>query len=524
MTKFGFKFNLILANKKIGAALNFRDLLEELALKHKNRTAVLCDGMSLTYAELLHKSKEFASGLRNSGLRTGNKVGLLMYNRTEFVIAFFGTILAGGIVVPINPFFIPEEVEYILRHSEAHFFVSSKEFSEYIDYVDKYIDDIQLIVAADYKKSIDKIKKFNEIYYKRDSYFPEVPENEPCAIMYSSGTEGALKGALFSSKNLISNAISTQQILNINKSDKVVTFLPLFHPFSITVGLLTVLESGGTIILVDNKQPFKKLVKTVFVKRVTIFIGIPQVFNLLSNIKTSRILKFINPVRFCISGGSPLPIGVMEEFETRYKIPIIEGYGLLEAGPVVSLNPTDKRERKPGSVGKIIPSVQARILSMNKKQVKAGEPGEIAIKGESVMLGYFKDQGATKNAYHKSWFLTGDIGKFDDDGYLYILDRKSDMISINGKILFARNLEEILHEHEDIEECAVVGLGNKQNDKKPVAIIVLKQGATLNSSTIISFLNEKNAPYLPEQIEFWEELPRSSTGKILKREIIKTLS
>ncbi len=504
--------------------MDFKDLLEGIAIQHKNRTAVACDSMSLTYAELYHKSEEFASGLRNQGLRTGNKVGLLMYNRTEFLIAFFGTILAGGIVVPINPFFIPEEVEYVLRHSESIFFITSKNFSDYVNYVDRNVEDIQKIIVADCNNTGGKILNFKDVYYKRDSYFPEVSGNDPCAIMYSSGTEGALKGALFNSKNLISNAIATQQTLNLDKNDKVVTFLPLFHPFSITVGVLTVLHAGGTVVLVDNTLPFKKLVKAVFMKRVTVFIGIPQVFKLLSNIKTSRILKLINPVKFCISGGSPLPIGVLEEFENKFKIPIVEGYGLLEAGPVVSVNSPDETKRKPGSVGKIISTVQTKILNMNKKKVKLGEPGEIAIKGDSLMLGYYKDKAATKNTFHKDYFLTGDIGKFDENGYLYILDRKSDMISSNGKVLFARDLEDILHEHPAVEECAVVGTNKRPNDKTPVAIIVLKPGVSIKAQNIYSFLEDKSPAYLPEKIEFWDELPRSSTGKILKREIVKTLT
>jgi long-chain acyl-CoA synthetase len=504
--------------------LNFNQFLEDLASKYKNRTAVTSEGMSFTYAELLQKSKEFAFGLKNIGFKKGDKAGLLMYNRAEFVISFIGTIMAGGIVVPINPFLVPEEIEYIFRHSESSYFITSNNFSEYINYVDKNIEDIKNIIACDQKKVQGKIIPFNNIFNKTNISLPKVSENDPCAIMYSSGTEGALKGALFSSKNLISNGIATQELLKLNQNDKVITFLPLFHPFSITVGLLTVLAAGATILLVDNTLPFKKLVKTVFIKRATIFIGIPQVFNLLSSIKTSKILKFINPVRFCISGGSPLPIGVLQEFEKKYKIPIIEGYGLLEAGPVVSVNPSDPQKRKAGSVGKVIPNVKAVILNLNKKRVKLGEIGEIAIKGDGVMLEYYKDPEATKRARHKGWFLTGDMGKFDNDGFLYIIDRKSDIISSNGKVFFSRDLEELLHDHPAIEECAVVGIGEKQNEKFPVAIVVLKNGKEIETQGILNFLNENNADYLPKNIEFWEELPRSSTGKVLKREIIRLLT
>lgn len=512
-------------NLKLTENFNFLKFLEIQAEKYKNRQAVSNDKMNLDYRELLEKSMEFASGLRNRGLRTGNKVALLMYNRPEFIIAFFGIIIAGGIVVPINPFFVPEEVEYIIRHSEAAFFISSQSFQDYIHYIRKNVDDINVIISADCKKENDRIIPFNNVYIKRNGYFPETKKTDICAILYSSGTEGNLRGVLMSQENLLSNAIATADMLKIRETDKMVTFLPLFHPFSLTVGLLMMFAAGGSILLVDNALPFKKLVMTVFLKRATLFIGIPEVFKLLSSLKTSRLIKLLNPIRFCISGGSPLPVEVLKSFETKFHVPIIEGYGLLEAGPVVSVNPSELDLRKPGSVGKLLNNVKAIILDIStKKPLKKGSIGEIAVKGDGIMQMYYKDSAATKNVFFKGWLLTGDLGKFDDDGYLYIIDRKTGIIFQDGKVIFSREIEEILHEHPSVEECAVVGIADRSSGKKPAAIIVLKQGDKTKPEEIYRFITEKGSPISPDIIEFWDELPRSSTGKILKREIIRILT
>jgi long-chain acyl-CoA synthetase len=263
------------------------------------------------------------------------------------------------------------------------------------------------------------------------------------------------------------------------------------------------------------------VIRNIIRNRITIFIGIPPIYNVLSNIPVprilvSRLLRILNPLRVCVSGAASLPVEVLKKFETKFRIPLLEGYGLSEASPVVSINPLEKR--KPGSVGLPIPEVEVKIVDDNGNLLPPDKEGELLVKGENVMKGYYKLPEETKETIKKSWLYTGDIAKIDGDGYIYIVDRKKDMIIVRGLNVYPREIEEILYLKAGIAEAAVIGIKDELRGEFPKAYVALKQGEKITEAELIRFLRERLASYkIPRIIEFRKSLPKTPTGKILKR-------
>jgi long-chain acyl-CoA synthetase len=324
-------------------------------------------------------------------------------------------------------------------------------------------------------------------------------------------------------KNLVSNADSSVRAIKIVKKDIFITFLPMFHAFTYTVCVLIPLYMQCTMIIIKSIQPFSNILKSILFDRISIFVAIPQVYNVLAGKKIPGFFKWINPIRVCVSGAAPLAGEVLKKFEEKLKVPLIEGYGLSEASPVVSVNPLDG-VRKAGSVGPAIPEVEVKIADENGVFLKTGEVGEIAVKGPNIMKGYFNREMETNEILKNGWLYTGDIGKMDEDGYIYILDRKKDLILVNGMNLYPREVEEILYKHEAVQDAAVVGIKDEAHGEIPVGIIQLKEGMTTTDQELRKFCKPHLAAFkVPHRFEFWKELPRNGTGKVLKREIKRIL-
>jgi long-chain acyl-CoA synthetase len=503
--------------------LKIIDFLHELSIKYPKKTALVFDGGSLTYAGLYKKVTAFASGLIDKGLKKGDKAAILMYNTDEFVIAFLAVISCGGVAVPVNPLFLPEELEYVLRHSEAKVFISSKDFDEHIAYVSRGISDISLIIASGYNDIFYKGTVLFDEIYKENTFFSSFTlEKEPCAIIYSSSDSGYIKGTVLNAECFLSNAQSCAEALGINESDKMITYLPLYHPFSLIAGLFMVFKKGATAILVKNDLPFKKIVRTALLKRATVFAGIPYLFNLLSIIKTPKLLKLVNPIRMCISFGDSLPGKVGLAFCEKYNIPLVEGYGLIEAGALVSVNKPDCKEVKVGSAGFALEGVNIFILNSSGKEAAVGETGEIAVKGTCLASGYYKDEYSTKKAFKDGFFLTGDMGIKDEEGKLHVYGRKSDIIRSGKDVCFTGEICTALYNHPGIEDVCVVPFGSRKGDVLPFVFAVLKHGEKTTGDDILKYLNSRDEIKIKvEHIEILDALPRNSCGKADRKELIK---
>ena len=502
--------------------MTLTEMLEDSIRKHGRRYAILFKRERITYEELGERVDRLASGLMRRGTRKGDRIGILLGNCPEFIVSYFAILKTGGIVVPLNNFLKGEELRYILNNAGASTLITSEEYLETVGPLRPRLERLERIVISD-KPSIPGAITFEELVTPEGAVtFPEVAETETAVIIYTSGTTGYPKGAGLSHRNLISNVTASAQAARLGPRDNFLLILPIFHSFPTTVCILVPLHLGARITIVESLRAFGEVIKEVIRKRPTIFVAIPAVYNILTQISLPRILtlrplRFLNPIRLAVSGAAALPVEVLKEFEKRFGIPLIEGYGLSEASPVVSFNPV-KGIRKPGSVGLPLPGVEVDIVDDQGRSLQREEVGELVVKGPNVMGGYYNLPRETEETLKKGWLYTGDLAKIDEEGYIYIVDRKKDMINVRGLAVYPREVEEVLYSHPAIAEAAVIGVKDKTKEEVPKAFLALKEGRSISKKEIIKYCQERLASYkVPHRIEFRKELPKTSTGKILKR-------
>src|SRR5208283_1724044 len=299
--------------------------------------------------------------------------------------------------------------------------------------------------------------------------------------------------------------------------DRLAVLLPLFHSYMLTVGIFLPLIIGGTMVLVKSLNQPRQILQEMLMRQATILPAIPPFYRALAGLPGPMKLPF----RICISGSAPLPVQVLRDFETKFGIPLLEGYGLSEASPVVAKNPIHG-VRKPGSIGRPIPNVEMSVQDDTGKMLAVGEVGELCVRGGNVMLGYWNQPEETAKAFRNGWLLTGDIGYRDADGYFYITDRKKDMLLVNGINVYPREIEEIIYQFPGIKEAAVIGVPDPRKGEQPVAFVTVTEGQAVEEKALLQFVRGKLADYkVPKRVVFVPALPRNTTGKILKTELRK---
>jgi long-chain acyl-CoA synthetase len=484
------------------------------AQKRTTKTALFWGEQETSYSQLLAQTQLVAARLAaDFGVKPGDRVGLWLKNRPEFVPAFLGILFAGAVVVPINNFLKPDEVSYMLNDSGADVIISDEELAVHFP----------ALIAA--RPSL-KLLKVEEVGLSAADPASaagnaEVPnqriESELAVIIYTSGTTGRPKGAMLSHGNLLHNVNSCRIVLETVDDDRFTVLLPLFHSYMMTVGMLLPLLTGGSMVLIKSLHPQHHIIKEICERQATILPAIPQFYRALANSPVPLKL----PLRIAVSGAAPLPVQVLHDFEAKHKIPIIEGYGLSEASPVVTKNPL-RGTRKPGSIGLPIANVEVTIQDDNGKILGPGETGEVCVRGGNVMMGYWNQPEETAKAMRGDWLLTGDIGHRDADGYFYITDRKKDMLLVNGINVYPREIEEIIHQFPAVKEAAVIGVPDARRGEHAVAFVALQEGATLDEKALLQFIRQKLADYkVPKKVNVLPALPRNATGKILKTELRK---
>lgn len=502
--------------------MTLTEMLEESIAKYGRRYAILFKRKKITYRELGERVDKLASGLMRKGVTKGDRIGILLGNCPEFIVSYFAILKMGGIVVPLNNLLKGEELRYILNNAGASTLITSKGFMKTIGPLRPRLVKLERIIISD-KSSIPGTITLEELVTPEVSFpFPEVIETETAVIIYTSGTTGHPKGACLSHNNLISNITSSAEAAGLGPRDNFLLVLPMFHSFTTTVCILVPLYLGARITIIESLKAFREVKKEIIKKRPTIFVAIPAIYNVLTQISLPKILtlrpfRFLNPIRLAVSGAAALPLEILKKFEKKFGIPLIEGYGLSEASPVVSLNPV-KGVRKPGSVGLPLPGVEVDVVDDQGRPLKGGEVGELVIKGPNVMREYYNLPRETEETLKRGWLYTGDLARIDDEGYIYIVDRKKDMLSVRGLNVYPREVEEVLYSHSAIAEAAVIGVKDEKKGESPKAFLSLKEGASVSRKEIIKYCQERLASYkVPHRIEFRKELPKTSTGKILKR-------
>ena len=488
--------------------MNLAHAFVESAAEHADRIALrTATGATTTYAELDDRSARAAGLLVEAGILPGDRVAVMLPNVPEFAITYFGALRVGAVVVPMNPLLKAREIAHYLGNSGAKLIFV---FPGAADEVRAGAPEGCRVVVVDetFAARLAAATPVTEV--------ADRSESDTGVILYTSGTTGLPKGAELTHKNLVSNArLMHGDIVEMRKEDIVFGGLPLFHVFGQTCGLNAALLCGASIALLPR---FEVAAAEALIRDhgITIIEAVPTMFTALAQSTGGPVAS----LRIAASGGAALPVEVLQRFEEAWGCPILEGYGLSETSPVASFNHMG-RPRKVGSVGQAAHGVEIAILSDEGTPVGTDEIGEIAIRGDNVMTGYWDAPDATAAAIRPDgWFLSGDIGRMDEEGDVFIVDRKKDLIIRGGYNVYPREIEEVFYEHPDVLEVAVVGIPHETHGEEVGAAVVLKAGASTTEAELKTYLRERVAAYkYPRVVWLLPELPKGSTGKILKRMI-----
>jgi long-chain acyl-CoA synthetase len=494
---------------------NLAGILTETAERHGDRPALKLDDAVVTYAQLDEGSARVAGVLKAKGMQPGDRVGIMLPNVPYFGVVYYGILRAGGVVVPMNVLLKGREVAFYLEDPGAKILFAWHDFGEAANEgAEKAGAEAILVKPGEFEQMLGEAEPQRELA-DRDG-------GDTAVLLYTSGTTGTPKGAELTHDNLRTNCeIAAKKLAEATEEDVLLGALPLFHSFGQTCGLNSAVTVGACLTMIPRFDPGKAL-EIIERDKVTIFQGVPTMYHaMLASDK--RESADVSSLRACMSGGSAMPVEVMRDFEEAFGCQVMEGYGLSETSPVASFNHPDK-ERKPGSIGTPIEGVEFKLVDDEGNGVEGtGDDavGEIAIRGHNIMKGYWGREDATKEVLgDDGWFLTGDMGKRDEDGYYFIVDRKKDMIIRGGYNVYPREIEEILYEHPAVSEAAVVAVPDSSMGEEVGAAIVLKEGEDADADDIKGFVKERVANYkYPRKIWFADELPKGPTGKILKREI-----
>ncbi len=487
---------------------NLATNLTDAAGRFPDRIAISMDDLTLTYADLDDLSARVAGWLRERGVQPGDRVGLMLPNVPAFPVLYYGIVRAGGAVVPMNPLLKGREVEHYLGDSGATLAFAWESAADEATAGAEAVGSEAIPIGADSLTEIATWPADPEVTPRED--------DDTAVILYTSGTTGTPKGAQLTHANMRSNAeVSGHALFSISENDVIMGCLPLFHAFGQTCAMNTSVLAGAMLSLLPRFDPATAL-KIIERDKVTIFEGVPTMY--VAMLHAGPDVADTSSLRLCVSGGAALPGEVLNGFAEAFGASILEGYGLSETSPVASFNRAENA--KAGSIGLPIDGVEMRLVGEDGADVATGEIGEIAIRGDNVMRGYWNRPDATEAAIRDGWFYSGDMARQDDDGFYFIVDRKKDLIIRGGYNVYPREIEEVLYEHPDVLEAAVIGIPHESHGEEVAAAVALKPGASVTADELRGYVKERVAAYkYPRVVWLVDELPKGPTGKIQKRDI-----
>jgi len=488
---------------------NLAGILTETAEHHGDRTALRMDDVEVSYRELDEGSARVAALLGQHGFETGDRVALMLPNVPYFGLVYYGVLRAGGVVVPINPQYLQSEVAYHLKDSEAKLLFAWHDFAEAAEAGagDAGVE-VVTVAPEEFEKTLGEV---DPAYDVADREADDVG-----VILYTSGTTGDPKGSVLTHGNLQKSTDVVTGLVDISEDDVILGVLPLFHVFGQACGLNGAVKLGACLTMIPKFDPGHTL-EVIQRDGVTIFQGVPTMYSAVLG-HDDRGDYDTSSLRVAIVGGQAMPVEVMGKFEDAFGIEVLEGYGLSETTAVGTFNRPG--ERKQGSIGKPVEGVEVQPVDDDGNAVEQGEVGELAMKGANVMAEYWNKPQETEEELRDGWFHTGDMGHIDEDGFVFVDDRKKDMIIRGGENVYPREIEEILYNHDAVEEAAVIGIDDERMGEEVGAAVVLKQGQEVSAEDLQEYVKGEVARYkYPRRLWFLDELPKGPTGKILKREI-----
>jgi long-chain acyl-CoA synthetase len=497
------------------------EIITNNAKQNPKKIALIIDKLKISNQKLLEHVDRFAHFLIAKNIGPGDKVAMIVANSSEFIISYFAISKIGAVIVPINTMLKADEFNYILNDCEAKLLICSAKFHKETGELYKSTP-VQNVIW------IDEIKSYEENYFDFATILEEAHTSivdhkgssldDVAVILYTSGTTGKPKGAMLSNRNLFANMIDVRARFDFKKSDRFIVFLPMFHAFTLMGSVLVPLYISAPIVVIKNLLPFSNIVKQTLLKRVTVFIGVPDIFNALIRAKLPWYFMWFNKIRIFVSGASALSQDTLEKYQAKFtRAKMIEGYGLSECAPGVAINSVEKQI--PLSVGPALDSIEAKIVNEEMMEVGYHEVGELIVKGDNVMLGYLNKPEATAQTIINGWLRTGDLAKMDEDGNIYIVDRIKDLIISKGLNIYPREIEEHLYLLPYVKAAAVVGIKDEHSGEVPIAFVEIDEAHKQPSvSNIKKELKKELANFkLPKHIFFIDELPKNATGKVLKR-------
>ena len=496
--------------------MNIADFLTDTTRRIPGHPAIIEKGSTVTFEELNWRVDGLANHLKNAGVRAGDTCILMMPNSTNWGVIYYAIAKLGAVVVPVNFLYRKAELEYIFNDSGATaFFGDSRYLEEAIAAMAHSRIKLRIAAGEGLPEGFVPLADMSGELGALETHPSK--GDEAFAIIYTSGTTGRSKGAVLTHKSLMTDATAVARVRYTEPVDVVLGVLPLFHIYGQTHSLNISIYAGLTIRLweaFDAQEVFTAIEE----EKSTLLYAVPTMVNRLVELAVKNPPRR-SSLRFCISGGASLPVEVLHRFEKAFQATIYESYGLTEFSPTCIENPFG-RPTRPGSIGLPIPGFRVRVVDESDRDVAAGVVGELLVAGDAVMKEYLNQPEATAETLRGGWLHTGDLARRDEDGYIYIVDRKKEMIIRGGYNVYPREVEEILYTHKDVLEAAVLGVPNADLGEEIAAVIALRPGATASAEEFKQFVKDRLAPYkYPRIIKLVDELPKTATGKIFKRGI-----
>jgi long-chain acyl-CoA synthetase len=532
-------------------AIPLHGLLSAAAKKYPDSPCTIFKGAKISYREMEAITDRLAAGLDSIGVKKGDRVGLFMPNTPQFVMAYFAVLKLGGIVVATNPLYSAREIEHQTNDAGIEIMLVMSNYYNLIKEVQPKTK-IKTVVVSNIKETLPSILAFlftltkekkggfrinlaDGDHWMQDLINKFQPEDRPevevspddnALFQYSGGTTGISKGAIAMHRNLVSNAMQIRSWMVAAKDgeETVLMAIPLFHVYGMVAGMLFGIHTGAALVMIPNPRDLDDLLSNAQKYKTTIFPGVPTIYNAINNYPDVKAGKYdLSSINACISGSAPLMRETKQDFEALTGGVVFEGYGLSEAPTACHCNPL-LGENRTGSIGLPLPDVDCRIVSLDDEttDLSTGEIGELVLKGPMIMKGYHNMPTESANALREGWLYTGDIARMDEDGYFYIVDRKKELIKPSGYQVWPREVEEVISENPKALEVGVAGVPDPYRGETVKAWVVVKPGETLTEEDVKAWCSDKLAKFkVPTQVEFREELPKTTVGKILRRELVR---
>ena len=502
------------------SANNLRELLAERAATAPDKVFLFSesDGRQFSYRDFSTAVGRAARMLAGRGVAKGDVVSLLLPNSAEYVIAYFACFELGALAGPVNSLLKPEEMAYVVGHSEAKALLYHTQFAPQLTEALGLLDAPPLAVVFDDEG--DATKDFSGDDDQREA--PALTKDDEAIIIYTSGTTGKPKGCLLTHGNLLANARQIVEWLGFTQADRLLSVMPMFHMNAVSVTTMRALHAGASTI-VSPRFSASRFWQIVSDYGVTSFGSVATMLSMLLATYAEGVPEGLrtDSLRFAMCGSAPVPVEVLRRFEKTFGCLVVEGYGLSESTCRSTFNPPDER-RRPGSCGLSIGN-EMRVVDEEDGEVASGELGEIVMRGENIFKGYFRNPEATERAFRGGWFHTGDIAYVDAEGFFFIADRKSDMIIRGGENIYPREIDELLYRHASVAEAAAVGIPDELYGEEVAAYVALKEGHEASAEELLAFCREHLADFkCPKSVRFLDALPKGPTGKVLKRELART--